>query len=98
MKIILTPEQQKNAVLDKDLVIEGIEYKFIEKQKEMDENGIYYDVYFQKPGTEEFYRVSGFVCKYGYEDYDWEDSSNTLYLFAEEVVRKDVIITQWETK
>lgn len=95
MKIKLTPKQQKDAVYEEHLEIDGIKYKYIEKITEMDENGIFYDCYFQHPETEKCFKVIGYLCRYGYEDYGWEDSCNDGYLEAIEVKKEKVTIEKW---
>lgn len=95
MKIKLTPKQQKDAVYDEHLEIDGIKYKFIEKIEEMEENGTYHDCYFQHPETGKCFKVLGYYCKYGYEDYGWEDSYNENYLEAIEVTKEKVMLEKW---
>ena len=95
MKIKLTAKQQKNAADEEHLEIDGTVYKFIERAEEMDENGITYDCYFQHPETNKYYKVIGYRCKYGYEDYGWEDSYNEDYLDAIEVKKEKITIEKW---
>jgi len=94
MKIKLTESQMSDVDSENKLVVEGELWEFVnEHESEMDDNGKYKDVIYKQPSTGKFFRITLFYCRYGYEDYGFENYMQCNE--AIEVEKKEVVHVEW---
>lgn len=95
MILTITQEEHKQFDKDEQLIINGEEFNYItEEDSETDDDDgriIYY--IFQRPSDKKFFRVSLYLCRYGYEDYGYESSCQDLHAY--EVEEKEIVKTYW---
>ena len=95
MNINLTNEQMRAIHKEDKLIVDGEEWEYVEQDgdREEDENGAYHYYIYKRPSDGKCFRITIFYCRYGYEDYGFEDDmqDNTAY----EVERKEVTTIQW---
>ena len=61
----------------KKLIIDNEEWQYVcqDGETEIDENGKSYRFIYRRLSDDKLFRITNYLCRYGYEDYGFEDGS-----------------------
>lgn len=95
MKIELTSQHMQDIDNGKKLIIDNEEWQYVcqDGETEMDDNGKSYRFIYRRLSDGKLFRITNYLCRYGYEDYGFEDSLQDC--MAYEVEKTEVIKYEW---
>lgn len=74
MQIKLTDEQMKAVTYKEDFIVNGEMWRYIEQDGSTEDEGGRYKYYiYQRPSDSKYFKIMIALCRYGYEDYGYED-------------------------
>lgn len=95
MKIKLYNEQMEAIKKGFNLIINNEKWRFIDEivESDMDDHGKYNEYIYQRPSDNKYFRITIFLCRYGYEDYGFEFDSQDNHAY--EVEKREVVKYEW---
>jgi len=93
MILTVTREERKQFDDDETLIINKEKFDYVCVTEEISEDGKYFNYIYQRPSDKKFFRVSLYLCRYGYKDYGYEYSLQDLEAY--EVEEREIVKRYW---
>jgi len=95
MIIELTSQHMQDIDSGRKLIIDNEEWQYVcqDGETKIDENGKSYRFIYRRLSDDKLFRITNYLCRFGYEDYGFEDGSQDCNAY--EVERKEVVKYEW---
>jgi len=95
MIIELTSQHMEDIDSGKKLIVDNEEWQYVcqDGETEIDENGKSYRFIYRRLSDDKLFRVTNYLCRYGYEDYGFEVEYQDCNAY--EVERKEIVRYEW---